>query len=157
VFQAIDIPGIPEGEPIEGTNYLSFLVVLKNLLRGKSVSIAAPASYWYLKAFPIKTISMIVDYIVYMTYDMHGQVSLCYFTSSPPPRPPGCLLFPLLTRGCDQWDYNNQWANPGCPKGNCLRSPVNLTETIGALVSINTKLLVSSCLVPAPLFLRPWW
>jgi hypothetical protein len=78
VFQAIDIPGIPEGEPIEGTNYLSFLVVLKNLLRGKSVSIAAPASYWYLQAFPIKTIGMIVDYIVYMTYDMHGQVRLLF-------------------------------------------------------------------------------
>lgn len=55
-------------------NYLAFLVVLKNLLPGKSVSIAAPASYWYLKSFPIAQISKVVDYIVFMTYDLHGQV-----------------------------------------------------------------------------------
>lgn len=73
--QAPDIPGIPAGDVSEGTNYLAFLVVLKNLLSGKSVSIAAPASYWYLKGFPIKQIGAIVDYIVYMTYDLHGQVN----------------------------------------------------------------------------------
>ena len=28
------------------------------------LSIAAPASYWYLKAFPIKDMAEIVDYIV---------------------------------------------------------------------------------------------
>ncbi|RYO80140.1 hypothetical protein DL764_009933 [Monosporascus ibericus] len=39
----------------------------------KSVSIAAPASYWYLKAFPIDRIAAVIDYIVYMTYDLHGQ------------------------------------------------------------------------------------
>jgi chitinase len=37
------------------------------------ISIAAPASYWYLKGFPIANISDVVDYIVYMTYDLHGQ------------------------------------------------------------------------------------
>jgi hypothetical protein len=54
---------------------LDFLVILKNLLGGKSLSIAAPASYWYLKGFPIAQISEIVDYIVFMAYDLHGQVS----------------------------------------------------------------------------------
>lgn len=44
----------------------------------RSVSIAAPASYWYLKGFPIKAIAKVVDYIVYMTYDLHGQVSISY-------------------------------------------------------------------------------
>jgi GH18 family chitinase len=44
------------------------------LLPGKSVSIAAPASYWYLKNFPIAQMSKVLDYIVYMTYDLHGQV-----------------------------------------------------------------------------------
>jgi len=33
----------------------------------KLVSIAAPASYWYLKAFPIDRIAKVIDYIVYMT------------------------------------------------------------------------------------------
>jgi GH18 family chitinase len=47
-------------------------VVLKNLLRDKSVSIAAPGSYWYLKGFPIAKISKVVNYIVFITYDLHG-------------------------------------------------------------------------------------
>ena len=52
-------------------------------------------------------ISKVVDYIVYMTYDLHGQ-----------------------------WDYGNMWSDPGCPGGNCLRSDVNMTETLNALVMI---------------------
>ncbi|KAM5447956.1 hypothetical protein McanCB56680_008038 [Microsporum canis] len=111
---APDIPGIPPGSKDEGANYLAFLVVLKNLLQGKSVSIAAPASYWYLKGFPINQIGKIVDYIVYMTYDLHGQ-----------------------------WDAQSTFAQPGCPSGMCLRSHVNLTETISAL-SMITKAGVPS-------------
>ncbi|KAH8649335.1 hypothetical protein BX600DRAFT_388677 [Xylariales sp. PMI_506] len=102
-----DIPGIPAGSEDDGTNYLAFLVILKNLLPGKTVSIAAPASYWYLKAFPIAAISKVVDYIVFMTYDLHGQ-----------------------------WDANNQYAQEGCTTGMCLRSHVNLTETKTALAMI---------------------
>jgi chitinase len=33
---------------------------------GKTVSIAAPASYWYLKQFLIEEIAQVVDYIIYM-------------------------------------------------------------------------------------------
>ncbi|EXV01258.1 chitinase (glycoside hydrolase family 18) [Metarhizium robertsii] len=104
---APDIPDIPPGSKEEGMDYFKFLVVLKNLLGGKSVSIAAPASYWYLKGFPIRAMSLIVDYIVFMTYDLHGQ-----------------------------WDSQNQWSQVGCPSGMCLRSGVNLTETINSLVMI---------------------
>lgn len=42
----------------------------------KEVTIAAPASYWYLKGFPIAKMAPLVDYVIYMTYDLHGQVSL---------------------------------------------------------------------------------
>ncbi|RMJ23485.1 hypothetical protein PHISP_05635 [Aspergillus sp. HF37] len=70
---APDIPGIPPANEDDGEHYLAFLVVLKNLLGDKSVSIAAPALYWYLKGFPIADISKIMDYIVSMTYDLHGQ------------------------------------------------------------------------------------
>ncbi|KAK8129159.1 chitinase [Apiospora kogelbergensis] len=104
---APDLPIIPAGGKEEGPNYLAFLVILKNLLRGKSVSIAAPSSYWYLKQFPIKEIGRIVDYIVYMTYDLHGQ-----------------------------WDYDNAYSQEGCGTGRCLRSQVNLTETKQALAMI---------------------
>ncbi|GES66671.1 hypothetical protein ATETN484_0016021800 [Aspergillus terreus] len=83
------------------------LVVLKNLLQGRSLSIAAPASYWYLKQFPIKDIAKITDYIVYMTYDLHGQ-----------------------------WDTHNSNSQEGCDMGNCLRSQVNLTETKQSLAMI---------------------
>ncbi|KAI2792815.1 Killer toxin subunits alpha/beta [Penicillium oxalicum] len=105
---APDIPGIPPGSPTDGANYLSFLKTVRSLLpSGKTLSIAAPASYWYLKGFPIAEMSKVVDYIVYMTYDLHGQ-----------------------------WDYNSPFANPGCELGNCLRSHVNLTETESALSMI---------------------
>ena len=69
-----DIPGLPAGGPDDGKNYLAFLKLVKSKLpAGKTLSIAAPASFWYLKQFPIKQISEVVDYIVYMTYDLHGQ------------------------------------------------------------------------------------
>ena len=58
--------------------------------------------------------SEVVDYIIYMTYDLHGQ-----------------------------WDYGNAFSDPGCPGGNCLRSDVNLTETLTAL-SMITKAGVPS-------------
>ena len=46
--------------------------MLKTVLgAGKSVSFAAPASYYYLKAFPIDSMTF-VDYVIYMTYDLHG-------------------------------------------------------------------------------------
>lgn len=44
------------------------------------------------------------DYIMYMTYDLRGQ-----------------------------WDYGNEFINEGCPKGNYLRSHVNITEINYAL------------------------
>ncbi|KAL4805376.1 chitinase [Aspergillus unguis] len=104
---APDLPDFDPGTEEEGPNYLAFLVVLKNLLPGKSVSIAAPSSYWYLKQFPIEGISKVVDYIVYMTYDLHGQ-----------------------------WDAHNSNSQEGCDTGNCLRSQVNLTETKQSLAMI---------------------
>lgn len=42
-----------------------------------------------------------------MTYDLHGQ-----------------------------WDYDNRWSQPGCLRGNCLRSHVNYTETLEGLSMI---------------------
>ncbi|KAH9203891.1 glycoside hydrolase superfamily [Leptodontidium sp. 2 PMI_412] len=105
---APDIPGISPGSPEDGTNYLAFLKLVRAALSSdNSVGLAAPASYWYLKGFPIAEMSKVVDYIVYMTYDLHGQ-----------------------------WDYGNAWSDDGCPAGNCLRSHVNMTETKGAMAMI---------------------
>ncbi|KAL5087858.1 hypothetical protein Trisim1_007509 [Trichoderma cf. simile WF8] len=104
---APDIPGIPPASISDGTNYLAFLAILRNLLPSKEITIAAPASYWYLQGFPIEKMAPLLDYIIYMTYDLHGQ-----------------------------WDSQNAWSQLGCPTGNCLRTDVNLTETIGALVMI---------------------
>lgn len=105
---APDIPGIPPGQPSDPPNYLAFLKLLRSRLpKDKSVSIAAPASYWYLKQFPITDMADLLDYVVYMTYDLHGQ-----------------------------WDYGNKFGQDGCASGNCLRSHVNLTETGYALAMI---------------------
>lgn len=51
--------------------------------------------------------SKVVDYIIYMTYDLHGQ-----------------------------WDYGNKWATDGCVAGNCLRHHSNKTESELALVMV---------------------
>jgi LysM repeat protein len=62
-----DIPGIPAGDAEESQNYLEFVKVVKSKMpKGKTVSIAAPASYWYLKQFLIEDMAKVVDYIIYM-------------------------------------------------------------------------------------------
>ncbi|OJJ85483.1 uncharacterized protein ASPGLDRAFT_73421 [Aspergillus glaucus CBS 516.65] len=62
---APDIPGIPAGDSGGGDRYLQFLKEVRDKLSSdKTLSIAAPSSYWYLKGFPIKNISSVVDYIV---------------------------------------------------------------------------------------------
>ncbi|KAE8149794.1 hypothetical protein BDV25DRAFT_172654 [Aspergillus avenaceus] len=104
---APDIPGIPAGGEDEGVDYAIFLILLRDLLPEKSLSIAAPASYWYLRSYQIGALSLVLDYLVFMTYDLHGQ-----------------------------WDHSNHWATPGCAEGNCLRSHVNLTETHQALAMV---------------------
>lgn len=102
------MPDIPAGDVSEALDYLRLLAAIRSKLpKDKTLSIAAPASFWYLKQFPIKAMSELLDYIVYMTYDLHGQ-----------------------------WDAGNKWASPGCPTGNCLRSHVNRTETMAALTMI---------------------
>ncbi|KAI0875547.1 class V chitinase Chi100 [Hypoxylon argillaceum] len=113
-----DIPGIPAGTQADSTGYFLFLYLLKNALpSGKTISFTAPASFWYLQYFDIEAMSQVVDYIVFMTYDLHGQ-----------------------------WDYGNAFSDPGCSGGNCLRSHVNLTETINAL-SMVTKAGVPSNMI----------
>jgi Chitinase len=102
-------------DPAEGNTYLTFLASLRSLLpAGKTVSVATPASYYHLKNFPIAQMASVVDYVVFMTYDLHGQ-----------------------------WDYGSSGSQDGCPNGDCLRSHVNLTETNWAL-SIITKAGVPS-------------
>ncbi|KAI0164012.1 hypothetical protein GGR57DRAFT_489709 [Xylariaceae sp. FL1272] len=111
----IDIPGIPPGSKDDGSNYLAFLAALRGLIgHEKSISIATASSYWYLQRYPIGQIADVVDYIIYLIYDLHGQ-----------------------------WDAGNAWSIPGCPTGSCLRSGVNLTETINSL-SMITKAGVPS-------------
>ncbi|KAF2826309.1 glycoside hydrolase [Ophiobolus disseminans] len=115
---APDIPGIPAGEVAAGKQYLDFLKLMKRRLQKYEVAIAAPASYWYLKGMPIKEISEVVDYFVYMTYDLHGQ-----------------------------WDYGNKWATEGCKEGNCLRSHINSTETYTSLAMVTKAGVKSSKVV----------
>jgi chitinase len=66
-----DIPDIPPDGPEKGIDYLEFLKLVRQILpRDKTLSIAAPASYWYLlRAFPIADMAKVVDYFIYMTYE----------------------------------------------------------------------------------------
>jgi GH18 family chitinase/LysM repeat protein len=116
---AQDMPGIPAADPNEGYSYYAMLRLLRAALPDKEISICAPASYWYLKGFPIKQMAEVTDYIIYMTYDLHGQ-----------------------------WDANNQWAQSGCPSGYCLQSQINITETLGALSMITKAGVPSGKIIP---------
>ncbi|KAI0191619.1 hypothetical protein F4808DRAFT_476023 [Astrocystis sublimbata] len=118
---AQDIPGVPADSLDSGKNYAEFLKLVRaKLPKEKSMSMALPASYWYLKGFhPVTQFESSIDYYVYMTYDLHGQ-----------------------------WDYDNKFVNEGCPKGNCLRSHVNKTETEYALAMITKAGLPSTKVVP---------
>ncbi|KAL2799896.1 glycoside hydrolase superfamily [Aspergillus keveii] len=92
---ATNLPSLSLGWLADGPNYLAFLKKLKMIFpREKTVAIAAPASYYYLRVFPLAEMWPYLDYIVYMTYDLHGQ-----------------------------WDYGNSILD-WCPMGNCLRSHV---------------------------------
>lgn len=116
-----DIPGIPAGSEADSTGYFLLLDELQTSIAanapGKTISITAPASFWYLQYFPIVALSDVVDYIVYMTYDLHGE-----------------------------WDYGSAFDQPGCTAGDCLRSHINLTETINSL-SMITKAGVPSNMI----------
>ncbi|KAH7113136.1 hypothetical protein B0J13DRAFT_631257 [Dactylonectria estremocensis] len=105
----IIVGGKPIGQKRDGLDYLRFLTVLRQKLDLKKLmSIAAPALYWYLKAFSIDKIAEVVDYIVYMTYDLHGQ-----------------------------WDHGNPNAFDQCDSGKASAVMViNLTETNNALSMI---------------------
>lgn len=118
-----EYPGAPDqpgAGPEDGKNYLAFLRMVRSLLpAGKTISVAAPASYYYLQGFPIVAMADVVDYIVYMTYDLHGQ-----------------------------WDYGQPSSQNGCPTGgDCLRSHVNLTETNYALALLTKAGVPSSKVV----------
>lgn len=82
-FDGVDIdweyPGAPDrsgrGEDFE--NLPKFLQNIKSALNQNGarngLSIAIPASYWYLQHFDIKKISRVVDFFNVMTYDLHGK------------------------------------------------------------------------------------
>jgi chitinase len=100
--------GIPAGDRTDGLYYVRFLNTFRSLLpKGKSLSIALPGSYWYLKPFPVEDMAKLLDYFIFMTYDLHGQ-----------------------------WDYGNKFANPSCANGNCLHSHINRTETRNSMSMI---------------------
>ncbi|KAL4804670.1 glycoside hydrolase superfamily [Aspergillus unguis] len=118
---AQDIPGVEPDNLDSGENYAEFLKLVRSKLPDdKSISMALPASYWYLKGFdPVTQFEESIDYYVFMTYDLHGQ-----------------------------WDWGNTFVNPGCPDGNCLRSHVNKTETEYTLAMITKAGIPSTKVVP---------
>lgn len=74
---APDIPDIPADSKDSPKNYLEFLKLLRSKMPSdKTLSIAIPSSYWYLKLFPITDIQQYVDYMVFMSYDIYGTWDL---------------------------------------------------------------------------------
>lgn len=74
---AQDIPGIPADDPNNGENYYELAKLIKsNLPSGKTLSMAIPASYYYLQNYPVDKIQDYLDYFVFMTYDFYGTWDL---------------------------------------------------------------------------------
>lgn len=69
----IDIPGIPAGSNDDGENYNELFKLLAKKAPKKLKSIALPASYWYLKGYPLSDLEKNMDYFVLMNYDYVGQ------------------------------------------------------------------------------------
>lgn len=102
-----DTAGLPAAPANEGERFNLFLQAMRKNIPLKSLSIAAPASYYYLKNYPLAAIASSLDYLVVMTYD--------FFMQS---------------------DYGVTSKFQGCPGGNCLRSHVNSTLTTQALAMV---------------------
>lgn len=61
------------GHPEDKENYLLLVQEMRTAFgSSKLISIAAPASYWYLRHFLIGQMSIHLDFINLMTYDFHG-------------------------------------------------------------------------------------
>ncbi|KAI5455806.1 chitinase [Mariannaea sp. PMI_226] len=73
------------GKNADYKNVVTFMKRLRTKMTSmrKSVSMAIPASYWYLQHFDIKALENAVDWFNFMTYDMHGA-----------------------------WDIDNKWTGP---------------------------------------------
>ncbi|KAL2211280.1 chitinase [Sarocladium strictum] len=90
-FDGVDIdweyPVAPDrnGRPEDYKNAVTFMTKLKTRMEKnkKQVSMAIPASYWYLQNFDIQALEATVDWFNLMTYDVHGS-----------------------------WDIDNQWTGP---------------------------------------------
>ncbi|CAF3892870.1 unnamed protein product [Adineta steineri] len=61
------------GSPKDTENYLQLVKEMRNALNQQYlITIAAPASYWYLRHFKIGEMSEYLNFINVMTYDIHG-------------------------------------------------------------------------------------
>lgn len=61
------------GAPEDKNNYLLLVQEMRAVFgNGKLITIAAPASYWYLRHFLIGEMAQHLDFINLMTYDFHG-------------------------------------------------------------------------------------
>ncbi|EGV61073.1 hypothetical protein CANTEDRAFT_116318 [Yamadazyma tenuis ATCC 10573] len=67
------IADIPDDYSGNGKKFLSLIKTIKGSLpSGKTLSVAIPATYNYLKNYPVADMQSYVDYFVFMTYDLHG-------------------------------------------------------------------------------------
>lgn len=61
------------GSPEDTVNYLALVKEMRSAFGPTYlITIAAPASYWYLRHFKIGEMSKYLDFINVMTYDIHG-------------------------------------------------------------------------------------
>ncbi|KAJ5421601.1 glycoside hydrolase [Penicillium cf. griseofulvum] len=78
-FDGVDIdweyPGAEDRGGVKGdaANFATLLSDLKSAFAGKyGISVTLPSSYWYLRWFDLKAMEKSVDFLNFMSYDIHG-------------------------------------------------------------------------------------
>lgn len=57
----------------DGKRYNQLIKYIKDKSPNKKSSVVIPASFWYLKGFPLADMDKIMDYFIFMNYDYVGQ------------------------------------------------------------------------------------
>lgn len=173
-FDGIDIdyeyPSAPDrgGSPEDKQNFLQLVKEMRAAFGSRYlITIAAPASYWYLQHFAIGQMSQYLDFINVMTYDIHGTWDADIASLGPVVRSHTNIkevetaleLFlrdgvpsKKLVLGLAYYGRSFQLANPACTKidcefvgpataGKCTNSPGTLAwfEIIDILASTGSK------------------
>ncbi|RYP08310.1 hypothetical protein DL765_008852 [Monosporascus sp. GIB2] len=119
------------GRPGDYENAVTFMKKIRSRMNDskRGVSMAIPASYWYLQNFDIKALEAQVDWFNVMTYDVHGSWDIDNKWTGPPTK---------VTMGMAFYSRSFTLRDPGCSSLGCRVSSGGnagkYSNTVGVLL-----------------------